>query len=237
MEKGSPHPAPERGARVLALVLTAGLAAAAALGGGPERRPAASPSWWQIKVTVALKGRYEIRGDVGRPVVGEFAGRAVWEGLMIRDGQEVRIYKLWAELPEWSLEEPPGRPTGERVFAPDATSTRPALILNYILREGQELVIDYEMGEIPLPQRTAGPPWVLELPRSPRRASLQPSYGDYVQRGSALLALTDADLERASVDKPFSWEWRRERRREQNGRRTELLQLHSVEAVVSLVAH
>lgn len=235
MEKGSPRPVAERAARVLAVALTTGLVAAAALGRGLERRPAAPPSWWQIKVTVMLKGRYEIRGDVERPVVGEFAGRAEWEGLMIRDGQDVRIYKLWAELPEWSLVEPPGRPTGGRPSAPDAASARPALILNYILREGKELVIDYEMGEIPLPQRAPGAPWVLELPRSPRRASLQPSYGDYVQRGSARLSLTDADLERPSVDKPFSWEWRRERRREQNGRWVELVQSHSVEAVVSLV--
>jgi hypothetical protein len=230
MEKGFAR----RALGPLAGVLLA-LALAAALS---FSRPSPGPSWWEVSLSITVKGGYIIEG-AGTPLRGEFNCCALWTGTLELDENDFLLYHFKTEVLEWRLAEKSGLPKGESVLLAQKTSETPHLRLNYVLREGSDLRFDYEFREISIPLHASPVKANLEFPRSSGHVALSPgsSYGSGVGRGSNQVVIRGSDLERRAAERTFSWEWQREKRIAGDSGTFLVTQHHTAEAVVALVAH
>ena len=230
MEKGFAR----RALGPLAGILLA-LALAAALS---FSRPSPGPSWWEVSLSVTVKGGYVIEG-AGALLRGEFTCRARWAGTLELDGNDFLLYHLKTEVLEWRLAEKSGLPKGESLLLAQETSETPRLRLNYILREGSDLRFDYEFREVSVPLHASPVKANLEFPRSSGHAALSPGsgYRSCVSRGSNRVVIPGSDLERRAAERTFSWEWQREKRIAGDSGTFLVTQHHTAEAVVVLIAH
>jgi hypothetical protein len=215
----------------LALVL--GLPAAL-----PSSRSSPDPAWWEIRLSMTVKGEYSIQGGEA-PLHGEFTCRARWEGSIEKDGSDFLLYRLKTEALEWSLVEKAAVPKGESLLVALETAEKPFLRLNYVLLEGSDLRFDYEFNEVSIPLHDSLMKFDLEFPRTTRPgvASLGSGYGDFVRRGSNRVIIPDSDLERGVAERKFSWNWRREKQVAKDAKTFVVTQRHTAEAIVSLRAH
>lgn len=203
----------------------------------PLSRQAPGPAWWEARLILAVKGEYVLRGG-GAPVSGEYAFRARWEGRLEPDGDDFLLVHLKTEVLEWSLKEISG-PAGATTFLTDPDAPRPALRLNYVLKDGRDVEFDFDLEGIPVPLHASPLKVVLELPRSSGRDVDPPGqgYDDFVRRGSNRIALPAADFGRRAPKRAFFWEWQREKWLVGDSRAFLVTQSHAAEAVVALVAH
>jgi len=201
-------------------------------------RPFPGPSWWEVSLSVTVKGSYVIEGGE-TPLRGEFTCRARWAGTIELDENDFLLYHLKTEVLEWRLAEKSGLPKGESLLLAQETSETPRLRLNYVLREGSDLRFDYEFSEVSVPLHASRVKANLEFPRSSGHVALSPGsgYGSGVSRGSNQVVIQGSDLERRAAERTFSWEWQREKRITGNSGTFLLTQRHTAEAVVALIAH
>ena len=201
-------------------------------------RPSSGPEWWEIRLTATVKGGYALK-DGTPPVLGEYTCRARWEGRLEVDGDDFLLYHLKTEILEWGLSEKSARPGGESVLGEQDTAVQPSLRLNYVLRDGTDVEIDFSFMGIPVPLHPSPVKVALEFPRSEARMILFPgsSYVDFVTRGSNRVVIPGSDLKRPAAERTFSWEWRRDRRIAAGPGTCLVTERHAAEAVVSLIAH
>lgn len=213
------------------------LLAAAAAGGTGRSASAGGPGWWEVRLAVAAKGAFSIRGGGQAAVSGEYVLRARFEGRLNPDGDDFVLVHLKTETLEWRLRRTsgPGEAAAVRE-APDGPA--PVLRLNYVLRERDlvELDFTFEGQTVPLPSWPAGVP--LELPASARGAAAgRPGYVGDVLSGSNRIVLPASDLARRRPERTFAWTWTGTRLIEAGGRAYVTFQSHSAEAVVGLARH
>jgi hypothetical protein len=201
-------------------------------------RPSPGPSWWEVSLSVTVKGSYVIEGGEA-PLHGEFTCLARWTGTIESDENDFLLYLLKTEVLEWRLAEKAVLPKGESLLLVQETSEAPHLRLNYVLREGSDLRFDYEFREVSVPLHASPVKANLEFPRSSGHAVLSPGsgYGSCVSRGSNRIVIPGSDLERRNAERTFSWKWQREKRITGDFGTLLLTQRHTAEAVVALVAH
>jgi hypothetical protein len=201
-------------------------------------RPSPGPSWWEVSLSVTVKGSYVIEGG-DAPLHGEFTCRARWAGTIELDENDFLLYNLKTEVLEWRLEEKAGPPKEESLLLAQEISGAPHLRLNYVLREGSDLRFDYEFMEVSIPLHASSVKAKLEFPRSSGHVAFSPGlgYGSGVSRGSNQVVIQGTDLERRAVERTFSWKWQREKRVSGSSKIFLLTQRHTAEAVVALIAH
>jgi hypothetical protein len=201
-------------------------------------RPSPGPSWWEVSLSMSVKGGYVIEGG-GAPISGEFTCRVQWTGTIELDDKDFLLYHLKTDVLEWRLSEKAGLPKEESRLLADGTSEAPKLLLNYVLREGSNLRFDYEFLEVPVPLHASPAKAKLEFPRSSGHAAFSPGadYESRVDLGSNQIIIPGSDLERRAAERTFSWKWQREKRIAAGSGTFLLTQRHTAEAVVSLIAH
>jgi hypothetical protein len=217
----------------MGIFLTLALAAALSF-----PRPSPGPSWWEISLSVTVKGGYVIEG-AGAPLHGEFTCRSRWTGTIESDENDFLLYHLKTEVLEWRLEEKAGPLKEETLLLVQEASEAPRLRLNYVLREGSDVRFDYEFAEVSIPLRAFPVKLDLEFPRSSGHAAFSPGavYESRVSRGSNQVTIPGSDLERRAAERTFSWKWQREKRITGDFGTFLLTQRHAAEAVVALIAH
>jgi hypothetical protein len=197
--------------------------------------PGPAPAWWEVRLTVSLKGEYAVKCEVG-PVSGEYAGRIRWEGRLEPDADDFLLVHIRTEVLEWSLRERSGQGgTASLLEAPEASA--PVLHLNYVLRESDDVGFYFEIEgtSVPIHERPLKIP--LELPRSAGLGGAKPGYPDFLRKGSNRVVIPAADLERRKPERAFAWTWGRVERIDVNALTYVSIQSHSAEAVVALVRH
>ena len=201
-------------------------------------RPSPGPSWWEVSLSVTVKGSYVIEGG-DAPLHGEYTCRARWAGTLELDENDFLLYNLKTEVLEWRLEEKAGPPKEESLLLAQEISKAPHLRLNYVLREGSDLRFDCEFMEVSIPLHASSVKAKLEFPRSSGHAAFSPGagYGSGVSRGSNRIVIPGSDLERRSAERTFSWKWQREKLITGESGTFLLTQRHTAEAVVALIAH
>jgi len=205
----------------------------------PLSRPASGPAWWEVRLTIKVKGEYAISVmGRGTPASGEYTCLALWEGRLEPDGDDFLLVHLKSEILDWGLKEKSG-PAGGATLLEAPGTPRPALRLNYVLRDGRDVKFDFDLEGIPVPFHASPFKVPLELPRSAGRSADIPGqgYDDFIRLGSNRIVLPAAELGRQTAERTFSWEWRRGKWMIKDSRAVLVAQSHSVEAVIALVAH
>ena len=225
------------GPAALALFLAILLLGPALPASRPGSGPAGGSPWWEVRLTVAAKGGYSVKGG-GAPVSGEYTCRAVWEGRLEPDEDDFLLVHLKTEILEWRLREKTVLAGRESVLEAPA-SPKPTLRLSYVLKDGWDVEFAFELGGISLPLHASPLAVALEMPRSSGRAPGRPSqaYGDFVCRGSSRIVIPEADLLKQAPGRVFSWDWRREKQFVREGRTFFVTQSHAAEAVLALTVH
>jgi hypothetical protein len=201
-------------------------------------RPSLHPTWWELRLTATVKGGYTLKGG-NTPVSGEYTCRVRWEGSLETDGDDFLLYHFKTEILEWRLAERTARPGGESLLEEKDADVKPALRLNYVLKDGPDVEVDFDLMGIPVPLHPSPVKVTLEFPSSELRRPLiaGPSYIDFVTRGSNRIVIPGSDLRRKAAERTFSWEWRRDKRVSAGPGALLVTERHTAEAVVSLVAH
>jgi hypothetical protein len=99
-----------------------------------------------------------------------------------------------------------GLPAG-RHPRPDREGNR-RLRLNYILRQGADVLFDFSVGGIKIPLGTSPEKFNLILPRSEQRAGGGDTYSAFVRKGKNQISIDEQDLGKRPLEKSFSWEWK-----------------------------
>jgi len=225
----------EEGSRGRPASLLAALLLAGATAGGPA--PAAGPGWWEVRLSIAAKGTFAVRGGGEGPLSGEYVLRARFEGRLNPDGDDFLLVHLKTETLEWSLRETAGPREAAGAGEPPKAPA-PVLRLNYVLREKGRIELDFTFDGGAVPLRAASPGIPLELPCSAHGvAAGRPGYVDDVLVGSNRIVLPVSDLVRRRPERTFAWTWTGTKRTEAGSRAYVTVQSHSAEAVVGLVRH
>ena len=201
-------------------------------------RPPAGPGWWEIRLTVTVKGTYSLRSG-GAPITGEYTCRARWEGSLEVDGDDFLLYHTKTDILEWRLEEKTGRPGSETVLEEKDADDKPILRLNYVLKDEPGVEVDFDFLGIPVPLHPFPVKVPLEFPSTNARRDLLPelNYVNFISRGSNRVVIPAADLRRPAAERKFSWEWRRARQVAAGTGRCLLTERHAAAAVVSFITH
>jgi len=224
-EKGSWR----RAAALAGLILLAGPFA------GPLAAKGPAPKWWEIRLTVAAKGTYAIRGG-GAPISGEYAVKARYEGRLNPDGDDFLLVLVKTETPEWSLRERIGLGEAGKVVEAPALPA-PVLRLNYVLRDKDTIEIDFTVEGGTVPRGAPGIGIPLELPCSGRGPGGRPGYLGDVLDGSDRIVLPASDLGRRRCERAFAWTWSGTRLVGEGAHAYVTNQGYSAEVVVALVGH
>jgi hypothetical protein len=204
----------------------------------PRERPSSSPGWWDVSVSVSVKGEYTVRGAEG-PIAGVFTYRARWTGRLELDSAgDFLLVHLGTEVLDWRLRET-GRPGGHESILEATAATKPALRMEYLLKDGRDVEFVFGLGTILVPLHEPRLGLTLELPRTSSRQPGWPgrSYGDFVCGGSCRVAIPEADFTEAAPERRFSWDWRREKTQARGDRVVTLTESHAAEAVVTVIIH
>jgi len=230
------------GPLVGALVALAMIPAAILAGqtGGPAPRPFPRPGrpWWDVSLTVSVKGAYTVRTP-GSPVTGTYAYRARWKGrLELDSADDLLLVHLGTEVLEWRLRETREAEGPESALGP-ADGPAPSLRVDYLIKDGAEIEFVFRLGGIPVPLDDPDLAVELDLPRSSSRQAGPPGHGyaDDVKSGSCRVAIPQDDLRVQAPERRFAWEWSREREAGAAARLVRIAHRHSAEAIVSVIIH
>jgi hypothetical protein len=207
---------------------------AAVLSLGASGRVFPDPSWWEIALRVEIRGGYVVRTG-GRTCSGDFSGRARWFGVLERDGEDFLLYRTNAEILDWSLRETERR--GGKILAERDGVVRPAPVLNYVLRRGAEILLDFRLEGFDIPLAPCSAVFPLPLPRSAEsaRAAGEPDYDAEVREGSNAIVLSETDVGARPSEKTFRWTWESRRWALEQAGAPSFTGRHTAEVVVSVV--
>ena len=194
------------------------------------------PTWWEVRLVVNIRGEYTVKVG-GATFSGEYAYGALWEGTMEKDGQDFLLYHIRTEPQKWEVREKATQANAVRTLTEKDITAKPALQMKYILREGGELVFDFDVTGIPIPLAPAAEKFDLVLPCSRGHTDQGAVYSLFLARGDNRVAVPDDRLERRSDERSFSWEWKRQQWALRDDATLFVSNRHKAEALVTLKSH
>lgn len=204
----------------------------------PPGRVPSGRTWWDVSLAVSVKGEYTVDGP-SSPSSGSYVYRALWAGRLELDSDDdLLLVHLGTEVLEWSLRES-CRKDGRESMLEAASGSKPALRLEYLIKDGADVEFVFTIGDLKVPLHAPELAVALDLPRSSSRQPGPPGhgYGDFVRRGSCRVAIPQEDLDVQGPERRFSWEWGRDGELVRAGRPVKVTHRHSAEAVVRIAVH
>ncbi len=212
-------------ASILALSLTAA-----------PSRPCPKRPWWEVHFIVTVRGEYSVK-EHRSEVDGEYICSASWRGTMERDGSDFLLICLGSEIRDWEIHEK-GEAAGQtNKLTEKDNGTNPRLDLYYVLSDGQTLRFIFKIAGPPIPLCRSPEKHVLVLPCSSEDAAEETDYNDSIVKGDNLIRIPESELDKAKVEKTFTWEWKRHQWALRDGGAIALANRHRAEVVVSLTRH
>jgi hypothetical protein len=192
-------------------------------------------TWWSIQIIVEVDGKYLLREGPCK-FEGDFQFVIEWSGYMEEDDGDFLLYRDRCKLKQWSAE--------ETAFYPDSTSTKntsdfsavPALQMNYILKEKENLILDLFVEGVPIPQNSSDQKTVLVLPASAENTNILKlvEYDSYLQKGSNVIMIPEKAMRRMPVEKEFSWKWKHQGWREEQKKPLFVSSSHSAKLHITI---
>jgi hypothetical protein len=191
--------------------------------------PAQSPFYWDILIHLKTEGDYKL--DEGGPaVVGRYSFLVRWTGWLEKDDHDYLLYHLDSRLCDWEAQE-----TASLTGSPEFLTTkdfreRPVFILKYIIREGENLNLDFLVERMAVPQSRPQDAFPLLLPASEqnRQRESEVNYNACIIRGSNRVELPESAIYAGPVDKTFTWAWKHQKWLPLEGRAVFTSQSHQV---------
>jgi len=199
--------------------------------------PAQKAPWWEARVALTVRGDYAVKAPQAS-FIGEFTYGARWAGTMEPDGPDVLLYHSRTDEEQWEVREKDAGSGGTRVLTEKDVPQRPSLHVNYVLRLDRELLFDVSVEGVKIPLGAWPDRFDLDLPSSREHGGAAVGgYDDFVTRGTNRIALGPDALERRSLERSFSWDWKHERWTAAGAGTEWLAGSHKVTVVVTIIRH
>jgi hypothetical protein len=199
--------------------------------------PAPPTEWWEARLALSVRGDYMVKGPQAS-FTGEFAYGARWTGILERDGIDVLLYHTRISDESWEVREKAVRPEGTRLLTEKDGSKKPKLSVNYILRVDRDLLFDVSVEGVKIPLGPWPNRFDLELPCSKEHGGAPSGgYDDFITKGTNRIAIGVDGLEKGSLEKSFSWGWKRERWTAAGSGTVWLAGSHEASVIVTLIRH
>jgi hypothetical protein len=193
--------------------------------------------WWEARLALTVRGTYEVKPPRGS-FSGEFTHGARWVGIMEPDEMDILLYHTRTGEEDWQVREKAAGPEGTRLLTEKDTAQRPALHVNYVVRVGRELVFDIAVEGFIVPLGPSPDRFDLELPCSKNHGGATAGgYDDFITGGTNRIAIPVEGLEKRTLEKSFSWEWKRGRWAAAESGTVWLASSHKATAVLTLIRH
>jgi len=224
------------GPRLFFLPLLAGLFLRPGL---PSASPAGSrlsPRWWDVNLSLKTQGDY--RWDEGGPaVVGHYSFAVRWTGWLEEDDHDFLLYRLDSRLNDWEAQETSSLTESPAVLTTKDFRERPVFILKYIIREEEDLRLDFLIEPLAVPQGRAEDAFPLLLPSSEQNGQheMEIDYNACVIKGSNRIELPESAIYAGPVEKTFTWVWKHQKWLPLDRRTVFASQSHKVLITLSVV--
>jgi hypothetical protein len=195
-----------------------------------------SPQWWDVSLNLKAEGDYKWEED-GPAITGQYALAVRWSGWLERDDHDYLLYRLDSRLSEWEAREASSRAECPAVLTTKDFRERPVFRLKYIIREGENLHLDFLMEPLAVPQSRAEDAFPLLLPSSEQNGQreMEVDYNACVIKGSNRVELPESEIYAGAVEKTFSWTWKHQKWIPLDRRTVFTSQSHKVALTLSIV--
>ena len=217
--------------KVLRFLVVFGLVAAV-----PTLGPSGKPAWWGVRFALTVRGTYVVK-DPEKAFAGEFTYKVVWEGTMERDGQDFLLYHAKTDVQDWAVREKATLPGSSRVLNEKDVPVQPRIQLNYILRQEEDLRFDFEVKGFQVPLGASPEKFELVLPSSREDSEEGADYSASVAKGTNRIRIAEDGLEKASLEKSFAWDWKRQHWAVRDNGAVQVGGSHKVTVVITIARH
>ena len=198
--------------------------------------PGQTPRWWEVSLNLKTDGDYKL--DEGGPAfVGHFSFAIRWTGWLEKDDHDYLLYRLDCRLCDWEAQETSSLTESTGVLTTNDFRERPAFVLKYIIREGDDLHLDFIVDRMAVPQARPEDAFPLLLPSSETNGQ-QESQVDYnacVIKGSNRVEVPESAIYAGPVVQTYTWEWKHQQWLPKERRTVFTSQSHKVEVSLSII--
>ena len=230
MRTGRPAP-PSAMCKGLRFLIVFGLVTAA-----PPLGPSGKPPWWGVRFALTVRGTYVVK-DPERAFAGDFTYKALWEGTVERDGEDFLLYHIKTDVQDWALREKATLPGSSRILTEKDVPEEPRIQLNYILRQEEDLRFDFEVKGFQVPLGPSPEKFELVLPSSREDSEEGAAYAASIAKGTNRIRIAEEGLEKASLEKSFAWDWKRQQWAVRGNGAVQVSGSHKVTVVITIARH
>jgi hypothetical protein len=198
--------------------------------------PAPSPQWWDICINLKTDGDYRWE-EAGPAVVGHYSFAIRWTGWLEKDDHDYLLYRLDSRLSDWEVQESSSPAEFPKVLSTKDFRERPVFILKYIIREGEDLRLDFITEPMAVPQSRPEDAFPLLLPSSAQNGQREweVDYNTCVIKGSNRVELPESEIYAGPVEKTFTWAWKHQKWLPLERRTVFASQSHKAVVTVSII--
>jgi hypothetical protein len=202
----------------------------------PPLGPSGKPPWWGMRLALTVRGTYVVK-DAESAFTGDFTFKTLWEGTMERDGEDFLVYHAKTDVQEWTIREKATLPGSSRVLTEKDVSEGPKLQMNYILRQGDDVRFDFEVKGFQVPLGPSPEKFELGLPSSREDSEEGADYAASIAKGTNRIQIAEDGLEKASLEKSFAWDWKRQQWAVRGNGAVQVGGSHKVTVVITIARH
>ncbi len=198
--------------------------------------PVLSPQWWDVNINLKTEGDYKWE-EGGPAIVGHYSFFIRWTGWLEKDDHDYLLYRLDCRLCEWAAQESSSLTESAAVLTTKDFRERPAFILKYIIREGDDLRLDFLTEPVAVPQSRPEDAFPLLLPSSEQNGQREweVDYNACVVKGSNQVELLESAIYAGPVDKTFTWAWKHQKWLPLDRRTVFAYQFHKAVVTLSII--
>jgi len=192
------------------------------------------PAEWEIKMTIKVKGDYELAGRTRS--TGRYQLAFTWSGGLEQDQDDYILLKGRSEMTEWTAEESTTSIEGVRILTTSAFDEIPDLNVAYVLMQRGRLHVSFIVHGFGVPRALPFDRFYLHLPAS-AEGQERPSgvnYNLFVKSGSNSIVMDDPALTEGTQEKTFRWTFVRRTANSENNRGLFEMNRHEAEVTVAI---
>jgi hypothetical protein len=196
------------------------------------------PLWWEIILDLRTQGEYRLEGR-GERFLGNYTFAIRWLGCIERDDHDYLLYPLDCELRTWDAQETASASDAITFFTTSDFRDRPSFTFNYIIRQGHELHLDFNVTGIVIPQAEGSDSSLLLFPASAEndQHDYEVRYNNFVTKGSNRIALEETKIYAGRLERTYSWTWKNERWTLKQQQTIFTSHSHEVEVKLAIIPH
>ena len=198
--------------------------------------PGQAPRRWDVSLSLKTEGDYKL--DEGGPAfVGHYSFAIRWTGWLEKDDHDYLLYRLDCRLCDWEAQETSSLTGSTGVLTTNDFRERPAFALRYIIRDGEDLNLDFIVERMAVPQADPEDAFPLLLPSSETNSQKESEvdYNACVIKGSNRIEVPESAIYAGPVAKTYTWAWKHQQWLPKGWRTVFTSQSHKVEVSLSII--